>query len=64
MQCTCGGETHEFKHQVKTLAKAQEWDESVSVGDLPITIELIRCSSCSRQMPPVITTEKPLPCSR
>ena len=48
MQCNCGGETRESTHEVKTLGKAQEWDSTVTPGDLPIRVQQDRCPGCGR----------------
>ena len=48
MQCKCGGWTTESIHPVKTIKKAQEWDISLSAGDLPIQIRQDKCVGCNR----------------
>ena len=48
MQCPCGGSTYESQHEVKTLAKAREWNPDVKESDLPITVYQEKCGACGR----------------
>lgn len=48
MQCPCGGETGDSQHVVSTLAKAKEWDDTVTSSELPITVFPNKCKACGR----------------
>ena len=58
MQCKCGGSTSYSEHEVKTLLKAQEWDETVILEDLPVKVCKEVCTACGRQM--IRKIDKPL----
>ena len=49
MQCGCGEETTTSQHEVKTLAKAQEWSGDIKECELPIKIYQDICKSCGRR---------------
>lgn len=51
MQCSCGADTVNTEHLVKTLEKAQEWMRSPEIGnlDMPLTIDRDICKGCGRQ---------------
>ncbi len=49
MNCKCGGNTTSTSHEVKSLKVAQEWEESITEGDLPVKIDNNICPACGRQ---------------
>lgn len=49
MQCPCGGETRHVEHDVKTLAKLQEWHPTAAAADIPAIVERDICPGCGRQ---------------
>lgn len=49
MQCSCGANTVNLVHEVKTLKKSREWCGGVMPKHMPIQVDRDQCPSCGRE---------------
>lgn len=45
MECPRGSSCTESEHEVKTIAKAQEWFEGAQESDLPIKVNQVKAAN-------------------